>query len=175
MITLRELREQDAPFMLEWMHDPDIQKCFRKNMMGANLNDTLSFCRNSAIPVILKNGDSLHFAITDENNEYLGTVSLKNIDLDNKSAEYAIVLRKKAQGHGIAYAATILLLKKSFSEYGLHRVYLNVLATNTPAINLYEKVGFKFEGEFREHLRINGKFVNWKWYSMLDYEADFKF
>ena len=140
-------------------------------MMSANINDALSFCRNSAIPAIIKNGDSLNFAIINLNdNEYLGTASLKNIDLDNKSAEYAVVLRKKAQGHGIAYAATILLLKKAFSEYGLHRVYLNVLANNTNAINFYEKVGFKFEGEFREHLIINGKLVNLKWYSMLDYE-----
>ena len=29
-ILIRELKEKDAPYMLEWMHDHDIQKCFRK-------------------------------------------------------------------------------------------------------------------------------------------------
>lgn len=29
-IFIRELKETDAPYMLEWMHDQDIQKCFQK-------------------------------------------------------------------------------------------------------------------------------------------------
>ena len=39
--------------------------------------------------------DQQHFAIIDDqDDEYLGTISLKNIDLKNKNAEYAISTRK---------------------------------------------------------------------------------
>lgn len=170
MISIRELKETDAPQMLEWMHDPDIQSCFKKNMMSVTLEEARKFCVISKIPKVIKQGDSLHFAIVDENDEYLGTISLKEIDLENRSAEYAITTRKKAHGQGVAKQATGLLLKKAFVEYGLHRVYLNVLADNEPAIRLYERCGFTFEGEFREHLNIGGKYMNWKWYGLLENE-----
>ena len=167
MISLRELHEKDAPFMIEWMHDPDNQRWFKKDMLGTSIENVKSFCLSSKIPKLIKNGDNLHFAIVDESDEYLGTVSLKSIDFDNMTAEYAIATRKKARGRGVATVATYEVLKKAFIDYELNRVYLNVFSNNVPAIKLYERCGFKFEGEFREHLRINGKFVNWKWYGIL--------
>lgn len=170
MIFLRELKETDAPLMLEWMHDPDIQKGFKKDMLGASLEDAREFCVNSKVPDELSTGICLHFAIVDENDEYLGTISLKDVDLENKTAEYAITTRKKAHGKGIAYKATGLVLEKAFCKYKLHRVYLNVYADNLAAIKLYERSGFIFEGEFREHINVGGKYMNWKWYGILENE-----
>lgn len=172
MIILRELKEKDAPLMFEWMHDPMIQKGFRKNMMGMTLHDAEFFCKSATIPETLENGQTLHFAIVDEQDEYLGTISLKEIDQYNKSAEYAISTRRKAQGKDIAKQSTYLLLKKAFNEYGLHRVYLSVLADNVAAIHLYEKCGFTFEGESRDHLMLQGRYVNLKWYGILENEFD---
>ncbi len=170
MILLRELQEKDAPLMLEWMHDAEVQRAFKKNMLKITIDEAVSFCRTAVIPPIVKNGDSLHFAIVNEEDEYLGTISLKNIDLGNGTAEYSVATRKKAQRHGVAFEATGLVLKKAFEEYKLHRVYLNVLADNESAIKLYERCGFTYEGEFRQHLNVGGKFVNWKWYGMLNNE-----
>lgn len=174
MIYLRELKTSDAQLMLEWMHDFDIQKRFRRDMMSVSIDDVISFCEKYKIPDVIKNGDDLHFAIAGENDEYLGTISLKNIDLKNSIAEYAISTRKKAWGKGVALTATGLILKKAFTDYGLHRVYLNVLADNDAAIRLYEKCGFKNEGNFREHLQVNGEYVDLKWYGILDSEYDEK-
>lgn len=170
MVDLRELKEKDASLMLEWMHDPDIQKSFKKNMMETTVDDAVSFIKKALVPnkTELYTGISIHYAIANIiDDEYYGTISLKDLDLENGTAEYAIVLRKKAQGKGIAYQATKLLLKKAFLDIGLHRVFLNVFSNNTAAIRLYEKCGFVFEGEFREHFFINGEFVNWKWYGIL--------
>lgn len=172
LITLRELKKKDAPFMLEWMHDSDVTKFFKRNMLDMTLEDAQKFCESSALPACISNGISLHFAIVDENDEYLGTVSLKNIDTDSASAEYAISLRKKAAGRGVATKASQLLLRKGFVEYQLHRIYLNVYADNMSAIKLYEKLGFTYEGEFRDHFNIRGKYMNWKWYGMLRDEFD---
>lgn len=174
MIRLRELREDDAQFMIEWMHDPDYQKCFKKNMLGISLEDAKHFCNQAKISDDIKNGDSLHFAVVDDLDEYMGTISLKDIDWDNSSAEYAIVIRKSACGKGYAYRATHMLLDLAFRKYGLHRVYLNVFSDNTAAIKLYEKCGFIYEGEFREHICRDGKFINWKWYGILHDEYTVK-
>lgn len=88
--------------MLEWMHDPDVQKGFRKNTLAATLMDTERFCRDAIVKSMPEQGDSLHFAIVNEMDEYLGTVSLKDIDLENNSAEYAIATRKVVWGKGVA-------------------------------------------------------------------------
>lgn len=175
MIVLRELEEKDAPLMLEWMHDPDIQRGFRKRMLDATLGDAQRFIKTSRITEKPENGANLNFAIIDQNDdEYLGTVSLKNIDTGNKTAEFAIILRKKAQGRGIAYNATKLILKKAFEDIGLRRVYLAVYSNNEAAIRLYEKSGFKYEGEFRNHFIIDGEPVGWKWYGILREEYNEK-
>ncbi len=171
MIKLRELSENDAPLMLEWMHDPDIQKGFKKPMMKATMEDALAFIRKSKIPNQLATGDSVHFAVVNcDDNQYLGTVSLKNLDFENGNAEYAIIIRKNVQGLGIAHSATELILKKAFLEIGLNRVYLSVYSNNDSAIKLYERCGFVYEGEFREHFCIGGERVGWKWYGLLKEE-----
>lgn len=173
MIVLRELKEKDAPFMLEWMHDADIQKSFKRRMADSTVDDVMDFIKKAASTATVSTGTDLHFAIADKaDDQYLGTVSLKKIDLENGNAEFAIVTRKKAHGKGIGHQATILILKKAFYEIGLQRVYLNVFSNNTAAIRLYERCGFRAEGEFRNHFLIDGQYVGWKWYGMLKDEFD---
>ena len=170
MISLREIREEDAEQMLEWMHDPDIQRGFRKNMLSVTLEEARQFCRNAKLTEHPGQGQSVHLAVADDTDEYLGTISLKEINLEVRSAELAIVLRKKPQGQEVGAEAIRLLLKKGFAEMGLHRIYLTVLADNIAAIRLYEKCGFILEGELRDHLFLNGRYVSWKLYGMLEDE-----
>ncbi len=108
-----------------------------------------------------------HFAFID-NNEYLGTISLKNISWKNKNAEYAIVTRKKAQGTGAARKATEEILKYAFQELELHKVYLNVLETNKKAQHFYEKCGFLYEGIAKEVVQINEKYYDLLWYGIIE-------
>lgn len=170
MITLREIREEDAEDMLEWMHDTDNQKGFRRNMLDTTLEDAKRFCREARLGENWKQARNIHLAVADNKDEYLGTISLKKISLEYRSAEMAISLRKKARGSGIAAEAVRLLLRIGFEELGMHRVYLTVLADNEAAIKLYERCGFIFEGELRDHLFLNGRYVSWKLYGMLDRE-----
>ena len=164
-ISLRRLLEKDASLMLEWIKDPDVNKHFRFNHENMNMESAKKFIRKSRIKV--KNAN---FAIVDHNDEYLGTVSLKNIDLAAKNAEYAIALRKKAQGKGLGYLATIKILEYAFIKRGLERVYLNVFSDNETAIAFYKKFGFSFEGEFIDHICVHEKKRSIKWFRMLKSE-----
>ncbi len=166
MVSLRELREKDAIYMLEWMHDPQIQKCFQKNMFAITIDEAKNFCNNSKLNM----NTSVHLAVVDELDEYLGTVSLKKIDLINLTAEYAIVIRTKVHGSGVAYEATRLILEKAFAEIKLHCVYLYVFSNNTRAIKFYERFGFKYEGELRNRVLVSEKYQNLRCYSILDTE-----
>lgn len=168
MIHLRELNLRDAEGMLEWMHDPDIQLGFQTDMMTKTIDDVKAFIKN--VQYSLTEGNSMHFAIADEQEEYLGTISLKDISLRHKRAEYAVSLRRQAQGRGIASEATQQLLTLSFQKLGLEKVYLNVLSENIRAIHLYERCGFVYEGTARNHLYLRGEFKTLQWYSILKKE-----
>ena len=145
MTSLRKLKPKDAQYMLGWMHDKDIASCFRFDSLSFTLDDVLNFIDRS-----IDDHENLHYAITDETDEYLGTISLKEIDYQKSQAEYAISLRKKCHGQNVAKQATDLLLDIAFNKLKLNRVYLNVLQDNKRAIRFYEKYGFKPEDKTEE-------------------------
>lgn len=158
---LRKLEEKDIPFMLEWMHDPTINCYFRYPFADMTLEKAKDFIKQSF------DETNQHFAITDNTDEYLGTVSLKNISKTNHNAEYAIVTRKKVHGIGVAQKATSQILHYAFDTLALHRVYLNVLSENIAARKLYEKCGFCMEGEAKDAVCIDGSYQNLIWYAII--------
>ncbi|ADZ85481.1 GNAT family N-acetyltransferase [Cellulosilyticum lentocellum] len=165
-IKLRKLKQKDAPLMLEWMQDKEITSCFRFDAQSMTIEKVYSFIEKAQ-----DISTDMHLAIINEEDEYLGTISLKEIDSINHTAEYAISMRKCAIGSGVARSATEKLLDKAFNEVKINKVYLNVLSDNIRAIKFYEKLGFSFEGEFKDHLFINGKYKSIKWYGI--FKVDF--
>lgn len=165
-IRLRLLEKKDAPFMLEWIQDKEISSCFRFDVQGMTIEKVNNFIEEAQD--ISKN---MHMAVVSDSDEYLGTISLKEIDLINHNAEYAISMRRCARGKNIARYATESLLHKAFNEIGLNKVYLNVLSDNIRAIRFYEKLGFNFEGEFKDQLFINGEYKSIKWFCI--FQAQF--
>lgn len=161
-VTIRPLKKKDAPLMLEWMTDPDIVRFFRFDASRVTLESCRAYIKSAA-----EMKDAAHFAIADGNDEYLGTISLKDIDRENGCAEYAISTRKKAHGTGAALEATRLLLRYAFETLGLKRVYLNVLADNKRANAFYRKVGFRFVREEPEALELLGKMKTLNWYEII--------
>ena len=161
MVKLRKLQEKDILGMLEWMHNPQINCFFRFDAKDMNYEKAYKFIMNDS-------ESDMHFAIVDEQDEYIGTISLKNIDIQHKKAEYAISVRERWHGSGVAKEATEMLLKYAFEELKLHRVYLNVLSDNIRAVRFYEKCGFQFEGEFKDDLWLCGEWKTLKWYAMVD-------
>jgi RimJ/RimL family protein N-acetyltransferase/dTDP-4-dehydrorhamnose 3,5-epimerase-like enzyme len=169
-ITLRALEEKDAPLMLEWIKDADINRYFQFDNENASIDSVLEFIKNSKNMVT-----NAHFAIInekDKNDEYFGTASLKEINLNAKNAEYAIALRKEAQGKGYGYAATVKILEYAFYTLGLERVYLNVLSDNKNAVKFYEDFGFIYEGEFFNHISIHNKIHSLKYFRLLKREYE---
>lgn len=160
MKYLRKLENSDASNMLEWMHDSNVNCNFRFDFSKMTLDDVNNFIHNSF------DEKNQHFAIVDEQNEYMGTISLKNINKVDNNAEYAIVTRTVAHGKGLALEATKEILNYAFNELKLHKVYLNVLEENRRANRFYEKCGFKFEGMSKEFLYIKGKYHNLNWYAI---------
>lgn len=159
-MNLRPLSGKDIPGILEWMQDPELNCYFRFNPDEVSVDSVADFVASSY------SKENKHYAVVDDQDVYLGTISLKNISPGDRNAEYAVSLRKKAIGTGAAEFATRELLRIAFMELGLNKVYLNVLAENVRAIRFYQKMGFEFEGEFAEHIQVQGQFRNIRWYGI---------
>ena len=136
-MKLRNLKTKDAPFMYEWMKDKNVVKELHVNFSEKTLDDCFQFIKKSKI-----DKRNIHFAVVDDRDEYMGTVSLKNIDNKNKRAEFAIVIRKKAMGHGYSWYAMYEMLKYGFKEKKLTSIYWCVSKNNIRACKFYEKHGF---------------------------------
>ena len=171
-VKLRPLNINDLQGMQEWMTDKECKKWFQFPEEYALAENIEKFIHNASIEI--KNGESIHWAISSLEGEYLGTVSLKDVDVKVGKAEYAIALRNKVRGKGIGEQATKLILDKAFTEYKLTRVFLNVISDNERAIHMYEKCGFSYEGEFRNHIFTKDRICSIKWYAMLKDEYELK-
>ncbi len=64
-----------------------------------------------------------------------------------------------------------LLVNYGFNELNLHRLTLTVFDYNPGAIKLYESLGFRREGTYREFLQRDGKRHDMHLYGMLASEV----
>lgn len=160
-IYLRGLELSDAEPMLEWMLEPDIYEKMQYDPKEQNLEKCKNFIRES-----WEDKRNLHYAVTNGKNEYLGTVSLKNIDRINKKAEFAIALHPKAMGKGVSTAALCAIMEKAFCDLDLNKVYLYVRSDNERAVAFYEKCHLEYEGRFKEHIFLYGEYRDICWYAL---------
>lgn len=121
--------------MLEWMHDDSVVHDLRTDFSKKIISDCENF-----ILVAQDVQTNLHLAIVDDNDEYMGTVSLKNIE--NFSAEFGITVRKCAMGKGFSYYAMTEILKFGKKELGLKKIYWCVDPDNHRAVRFYDKHNF---------------------------------
>lgn len=135
-MKIRKLELKDAPLMLEWMHDESIVKDLKADFCSKTLYDCNQF--------ILSSRDTcknFHLAIADDNDEYMGTVSLKNIEDDK--AEFAITVRNCAMGKGYSRYGMNEIIKIGLENMNLSRIYWYVDKKNQRAIKFYDKNGYQ--------------------------------
>lgn len=136
-MNLRKLELKDAPLMLEWMHDESVVAKLAANFAAKTIDD----CRNF-ITASQTDGENLHLAIADEDDTYMGTVSLKHIDRNAGTAEFAITVRAAAMGKGFARFGMDSILKMGIAEVGLSAIYWCVSPANARAVRFYDKNGY---------------------------------
>ena len=134
---LRSLNVDDAPLMLEWMHDEEIAENFLCDFRKKTLADCLNFIEKSRTTAETTDN---HFAVADEGDQYMGTVSLKNIH--DGEAEFAIAMRRQAFGKGYASYGMRTVLEYGFLELRLKKIWWTVYENNHRAIRFYDKNGW---------------------------------
>ncbi len=134
-MQLRELKTKDAQRMFEWMQDADVVGKMQDNFLEKTIEDCYSFIANS------NKKDSIHMAIVNEQDLYMGTVSLKHITKD--SAEFAIVIHPDAMGKGVSRLAMKEMIQIGLNKYKLKSIYWCVDNNNVRALRFYDKNGYQ--------------------------------
>ena len=144
-MMLRKLAQKDAPLMLEWMHDESVVSHLGTNFMEKTIDDCTRF-----IAWAQDAESDLHLAVTDDRDEYMGTVSLKHIH--GGTAEFAITVRACAMGKGYARDGMAEILEKGLRELGLSAIYWCVSRENARAVRFYDKNGYPRTESVPKHI-----------------------
>lgn len=134
-MKLRALEQRDAELMLQWMHDKSVVSHLGTNFMEKTIDDCRRF-----IDWAGSTDTDLHLAVADDNDEYMGTVSLKHIH--DGTAEFAITVRACAMGKGYSKFGMAAILEKGKQELGLSAIYWCVSRHNARAVRFYDKNGY---------------------------------
>jgi len=79
--------------------------------------------------------------LDEDTGQMLGLVRLKE-ELDEETAEFAILVRSRLKGHGLGF----MLMRRAIDyakEKGLRRIYGDVLIENASMLQMCEELGFR--------------------------------
>lgn len=109
------------------------------------------------------------------NDVSIGYFRLSNYSDVNKNIYIGADLHKDWRGKGLAYESYCKFIPFIFETYNLNKITLEVLSSNSVAINLYKKLGFTQEGTKRKDIYKNGVYIDSEIMSMLRDEYKKKF
>lgn len=149
---LRNIRDAELKLMLSWRNAPNV----RKNMYTRH---EISLDEHLLWWASVQKNDSQEYLIFEQNGEPLGVVGFGDIDSRSMNASWAFYASPDAP-KGTGSKMEFLALEYAFKHLGLHKLYCEVLAFNTPVIRLHEKYGFQVEGIMREHHKLDDAYVD---------------
>lgn len=115
--------------------------------------------------------DPFYYAIVDPAGRALGVAALMEIRPATRVVEIGhIVYGPALQRSPLATAAQYLLARTVFEELGYRRYEWKCHALNAASRRAASRLGFTFEGIFRQHMIVKGRTRDTAWFSMLDRE-----
>lgn len=159
-VSLREFTQADIEKKVRWINDSENNQ-FLHYDIPLSVEKTTEWFEN-------RNTQMRCDLVIEYNHIPVGLIGLLNIDYIHQKAECYISMGETQYKHrGIATAAMQLLFQKAFKTDGLNKVYLNVDSDNIIACRLYEKVGMRREGLFRQDMVHQGRLIDRVRYAIL--------
>ena len=166
-VTLRAIEREDVALLAAWAQDHDMWP--QVNYRPYEPQTVADALRDFDAPDSTRwrpRAEGMPFAIV-VGEELVGSVALWGIDQHNRRAHLGISLGPDFHGKGYGSDACRVILSYAFVDRGLHRVQLEVLASNEQAIRAYVAAGFVEEGRTRESAWVTGEMVDEVFMSVL--------
>lgn len=167
-VWLNALTSEDVSLLARWYEDSNFARLFDASAMRPRNEEALRKWLENA----LRDPHSFQFAIRlKDSREMIGLIDIGDVDWNHGTGWLGIAIGEEAnRGKGYGTEATRLMVDYAFQELNLHSIRLTVFSYNLPAIAVYEKLGFQYEGAHREFLHRDGRRYDMLIYSLLRYE-----
>lgn len=137
LVVLRPVCVTDLPIMQAWDDDPAIIALVGRRFADQTPEEWFRWLRQQR---------TCRAWIMEAGGRPVGEVELAQINYRNGTAEIRICIGEKdCWGRGLGSDAMVHSLHYAFETLNLKSIYLRVFATNTRAIRLYERLGFRKE------------------------------
>jgi len=161
-VYLRPFEEDDIKNTVKWLNSIELGALIDR-VIPSTMHE-----REEWFHAISRDKTAVTFAIAlAKNDHHIGNCGLMNIDNRSRRAQFWIYLADGYTGHGFGNEAMKLILDYAFQSLNLNRIYLYVVSTNIHALQFYQKIGFKIEGTFREHVYLKGRYEDAIWLGIL--------
>ena len=146
-IILRAIEKEDLVLLHKWANDPFINTMIGGWHFPSNLNDQLKWFESLSV-----NSLNQRFAIETEDDGFIGTANLVDINWKDKNAFHGMLLGdKNIRGKGYAVDTIMTLMKYAFEELGLNRLDGSIIEYNEASFGVYvNKCGWKEEGNIKQ-------------------------
>lgn len=112
-------------------------------------------------------GDGYSFAVTlTEDGTFLGVVGL-HVNRIHNMAELAYWIGKPYWRSGYCTEAAARIIQFAFDKLELNRVYAAAMTRNPASYKVMEKIGMKYEGILRNHIRKGDVYEDLRYYGLL--------
>jgi RimJ/RimL family protein N-acetyltransferase len=140
-IALRPLTVDDAPALFVAHSDPETHH-YWSSPPHADAGETARYIERT-----LTASGANAWAITRDGGQALGRIAL--FVLREGVGEVGVILRRDAQGRGLAATALQLVEQYAFNDLGLHRLVADIDPDNNASLSLFLRAGFQREGLLR--------------------------
>ena len=156
---------------LKWVNDFEIIRLI--NSLELMSPKSENFLKNTVDRFTSKHCQG-YFIFMEADNCYAGTIKLDRLDFYNSSAEMGIMIgEKKYWGKGIGFNASLLLVDYALNLLCLRRVWGGTVSINIGMQKIFQKLGFKKEGELRQAINIGGTYYDSIMYGLLREEFSY--
>jgi RimJ/RimL family protein N-acetyltransferase len=115
--------------------------------------------------------DPFVYAVVSRAGRAVGILTLRDIRPEMRAIEVGhVVYCPELQGNRLGTEAQYLLARYVFEELGYRRYEWRCNALNAASRRAAERLGFIFEGTFRQHMIVKGRSRDTAWYAMIDSE-----
>ena len=139
-IVIRRFRPDDKMLYADFLRDVSAEDL--RLRFFARVRE-LSTAESDRLSHLDYSHEMAFIALDEITGQMLGLVRLRD-ELDEKTAEFAILVRSRLKGHGLGWLLMQCVIDYA-KEKGLQRVYGDVLAENTSMLQMTEELGFHAE------------------------------
>ncbi len=114
-------------------------------------------------------GDPIYWAVADRNDRAVGWLSLMRIERTHRVIEVGSILYTPALQRTVAATeAQYLIARHVFETLGYRRFEWKCNDLNAPSKRAALRLGFTYEGLFRQHMIAKGRNRDTAWFAMID-------